>query len=481
MGAGVDRAAPPRRAGADRAGAVAAAAICCAIRAWEPPFSYRIGHVPMRDIVARVRFTQEDTTATDAARQQARNEVRYVFVQDPKPLEQLRASLYNTVVELTAAATLTKSIKARWREFQPPAAAGAAGPRRSEEQQFQAFRAVLAGPENLARFKQGLADALAPFEQRGLLDLEQAASAAGQGGRPAGAGKPGRDRRASCRAAPAAAEHASEAPPSQVVKVADVLIGDGAAIHRSLQEHLASEEVADRVFAWLRPRLPATLKQDEAATQLARDEAAKAVPPVVLTFETGQKGQPLAAAGQPLDAKKIELLKLEYDAFLAQRPLARRLASAAAMFFMVFGLLILCGVYMRYRQRGPLASLGRLTVILLLALATVLLARWAADDAWRAELAPLLLFGMTMAIVYRQELALLLSGVLAWVVTLAVGHGLPEFLLLFGAITAAVLNLGHIRSRSKLIYVGLSAGGVAFVLNVVAEGDRQPAPRPRRC
>ena len=122
---------------------------------------------------------------------------------------------------------------------------------------------------------------------------------------------------------------------------------------------------------------------------------------------------------------------------------------------------------MRYRQRGPLASLGRLSVILVLALATVVLARWAALDPWRAELAPLLLFGMTMAIVYRQELALLMSGILALVVTLAVGHGLPEYILLLGTLTAAVVTLGQIRSRSKLIYVGLAAGGVAFLLGVV--------------
>ncbi len=104
-----------------------------------------------------------------------------------------------------------------------------------------------------------------------------------------------------------------------------------------------------------------------------------------------------------------------------------------------------------------------------------MLARWAAEDPWRAELVPLLLFGMTMAIVYRQELALLMSGVLAWVVTLAVGHGLPEFILLLGTLTAAVVNLGQIRSRSKLIYVGLAAGGVAFVLGVVLRViDSQP-------
>ena len=85
-------------------------------------------------------------------------------------------------------------------------------------------------------------------------------------------------------------------------------------------------------------------------------------------------------AGQPLEAKQIELLKLEYDAFLAQRPAAEQLTRAAAVLFIIFALLMLCGVYMRHRQRGPLASLGRLTVILLLALAAVMLARWAAKD-----------------------------------------------------------------------------------------------------
>ena len=91
---------------------------------------------------------------------------------------------------------------------------------------------------------------------------------------------------------------------------------------------------------------------------------------------------------------------------------------------LIFVAFLLCGVHMRYRQRGPLASLTRLIVLLLLAIATVGLARWAADDAWRGELVPVLLFGMTMAIVYRQELALLLAGVVAMVVALAVGHGL---------------------------------------------------------
>ena len=123
----------------------------------------------------------------------------------------------------------------------------------------------------------------------------------------------------------------------------------------------------------------------------------------------------------------------------------------------------------------------RLDVILLLmAIVTVALARWASADAWRAELVPLMLFGMTMAIVYRQELALLLAGMLALIVALAIGHGLHEFLLLMGVTTAAVLNLGRIRSRSKLIYVGLFAGVRGRRCSTSAMGmlDNQPLGWP---
>ena len=171
--------------------------------------------------------------------------------------------------------------------------------------------------------------------------------------------------------------------------------------------------------------------------------------------------------GQLLRPEQIDLLRLEYTAAMEQRPTARWSAARVAITGLIFAAFLLCGVHMRYRQRGPLASLTRLIVLLLLAIATVGLARWAADDAWCAELVPVLLFGMTMAIVYRQELALLLAGVVAMIVAMAVGHGLREFLLLLGVTIAAVLSLGRIRSRSKLIHVGLFAGGVAVLLYVV--------------
>jgi putative nucleotidyltransferase with HDIG domain len=278
-----------------------------------------------------------------------------------------------------------------------------------------------------------------------------------------------------------------QSEPLQIVVIRDVLIGDGTALHEGLREHLASPEVADRVFAWIKPRLESasTLQLDEAATRRDQDRATAVVEPVLTHYRSGQtlvKGKPLSrkkgegkGQSRSLDKAKIDLLRAEYEQVLAERPTDQRIARGAAVIAMIFAMFVLCGIYLRYRQRGPLASLTRLSVILALAVITVALARWASVDPWRAEIIPVTLFGMTMAIVYRQELAVLFSAVLALVVVLAIGQGLHEFLLVMGVTTTANLNLGQIRSRAKLIYVGLFAGGVAILLDIgLGMIDSQP-------
>ena len=145
------------------------------------------------------------------------------------------------------------------------------------------------------------------------------------------------------------------------------------------------------------------------------------------------------------------------------------------MLLVVFAMFTLCGMYMRYRQRGVQAELDRLAGALGLAVATVALACGLPSIPGGPSPCRLIVFGMTMAIAYRQELALLFTGVVSWIVVLALGENLPMFLLLFGTTAAAALNLGRIRSRSKLIYVGLFAGCVAALLDLAMKMiDNQP-------
>ena len=203
-------------------------------------------------------------------------------------------------------------------------------------------------------------------------------------------------------------------------------------------------------------------------TKESMEKAVQAVPEVLVNYSVGQR---LATAGQPLEyAPEIDLLRLEYAAALAQRPWGLSIARACAIVALVFTAFLVCGMFMRYHQRGPLTSLTQLIVLLLLAIATVGLARWwGLANAWRAELLPLLLFGMTMAIVHQQRLALLMTAMITLITVVAIGQGLQELVMLNGAVAGAILNLERIRSRSKLVNVGLFSG-VAAALLFVAMG-----------
>jgi cyclic-di-AMP phosphodiesterase PgpH len=436
---------------------LAAVTTCAVIHGWDPPFPYRSGYTPLRDIVAAVPFTKADPVATQAAQQRARSQACYVYSQDAEPLVQLRAKLRNTLAELTAAATLDKLDPAIWKAFQPPLAEGAKQPTEKQRaEQFREFRAAFTPQKRLDRVEQALAEAFAPIEKHGLLD------------------KLNQD-----KLGPGNQEEITIYPVGrpddyQTVRVSDVLIGDGSAIRDSLRRQPDLSAVADRLFVWLFPRLKQTptLSLDDDLTKQAMDRAAQSVPEVLVNYSVGQT---LAKAGQTLEHGQMELLRLEYAAAMDKRPARLLLGRAAATASLIFVAFLVCGMYMRYHQRGPLTSLTRLIVLLLLAIATVGVARWASANVWRAELVPVLLFGMTMAIVHQQRLAMLLASMMTIIVVLAIGHGLAEFLLLMCTVAAAVLNLGNIRSRSKLIHVGMFAGGVAVLIYVaMAMLDDQP-------
>jgi cyclic-di-AMP phosphodiesterase PgpH len=450
---------------------LAAVATCAIIRAWDPPIRWRAGIAPVRYVAARVSFQQEDSPATEAKRQRARSEVRYIFSQDPQPLVRLRAMLRTTLGELLKSETLNGN-RTLWREFLPTTGKKPISPH-EEEGHFVEFHKALAGKGALECFDKAVAEALAPFEHRGLLGKPREELPATREELPAS----GNQEAAGGNQEEIIVYPLGSPELQEIVKVKDVQLGDATAIRDSLRERLNSEDVTEHVFNWLRahllhPEPITTLTWDKEATLRAQNDAANKVETVFQPYKTGET---LVKAGEAIGEKKLDLLELEYRSYLAQRPWTQRVARGLAVLAVVLALFVLCGIYMRFRQRGPLANLGRLTGMIVMAVGTVALARWASLDPYRAEVVPLLVFAMTMSIVYRQELALLLSGVLSWIVVLALGYPLPAFLLLFGTTAAATLSLGQIRSRRKLIYVGLFAGGVAFLLDVAMNIiDNQP-------
>src|SRR5690606_42113764 len=125
---------------------------------------------------------------------------------------------------------------------------------------------------------------------------------------------------------------------------------------------------------------------------------------------------------------------------------------------MYLELAILCGTYIYYHQPLLLTDWRRYISLLTLVVVTVLLAVVMKVDDWQAEAIPLVLFAMTAAIAYRQEIALLLSGAVALVFTVSSGFGLAEFTGLLATMCSAVVLLGRLRSRPEPLCVGVASG-----------------------
>lgn len=426
---------------------VASVALATVIRGWDPPFAYRTGYAPPHDIVATVSFSKPNPEWTSVAKEIAQSRVRCIFVQHPERLTQLRTLLRNKIIDVVRAEKLADLDPALWKEFQPIAhLGGVRAVKQTREEEFQAFRRELDSPAKLARFDKSLAAAFAPFEQRGLLEK-----------------LPGEMSKGNSEEIVVYPEGRPQA--RQVVKVSDVLIGEGKAMHQSLLDQLGTPDLADRVFAWVRPRLPWTLELAEDETKQELDGAAASVGEELMYVV---RGSTLAPAGQPIDRKQLQVLRLAHRAAVAQRGWTERVARATAMVAMFFGLMMLTGLYMRYRHYGLLASVPLFATLLAGVVATAALCFLAADDAWRAEVIPLVVFGITTAIACRQELALVQAGITAAIVAIGSGQGLPGFLVLTGVSMTAVLQVDQVRSRAKLIQVGLVSGAVGIVLALVA-------------
>jgi hypothetical protein len=80
---------------------------------------------------------------------------------------------------------------------------------------------------------------------------------------------------------------------------------------------------------------------------------------------------------------------------------------------MFVALYTLAGFYLYLRDRRILEELLRITGLLGLFVISVMLAKIVSQYSWGADVIPLLLFGMIIAIAYQQEMALLLSACIA--------------------------------------------------------------------
>ena len=315
------------------------------------------------------------------------------------------------------------------------------------EQTFTAFRSRVSTKEKLQEFNKAIDRAFAPLEQQGVLEKIQHGLDDGS--------------------QTEIDVHPIGNPTEMLrIQVAEVLLGEAKIrLKGRLAEELGGGPLTDRVFTWIDPRLTGSLEIDSDATAKAKAEAIEKTPKQFVRYAASDL---LVPAGKEITPEELTLLRLEHDEAMQQQPFGEQFGRAISMLGLFIAMFTLAGFYLHLHHRPVLTDLGHVATLLVLVVATTAVCFFAANDAWRAEILPLLVFAMTVAIAYDEDLALLLVAQVALVLVIGLGHGLADYITLTAAAAATIFWMGRIRSRSKLIYVGLWAGAVAMTTQIGA-------------
>ena len=431
---------------------------------------------------------RELTVLEDEIREAERKEARQVYTHQPESLKNLRQKLIDDIATLKQAKLSESELATLWKNFLPVDKDGKNGTPNDAET-LKKFQQLLSS-ETIENLQTVLAGTLGEFERRGLLLDLKPTDEVSEGNREE-----------------VIILGLDENKHSEKVPVADVRLESIKPIIRErLEKQLPSLEIAGRIFTWLenrlpnattlkyRPandededrlsppqlaarttfwlqdRLPVTLTYDDQRAEEVRDAAANEVIPEDFATPYHAGDDAMAKANRSIDSESMALLAAEYDVQLEHLTTSAMLVRLLAVFGMYLAIYTLCGLFIFYRFPEFLINMRRFSSLLGLTVLTVVVCYLA--GRWRVEAIPMLLFGMTVAIAYNQEIALLLTAAIGLIVVLLLGQGLALFVILVAATSTAVLMLRRVRSRVKLVYVGFCAGVVAMLtaigVNIVA-------------
>lgn len=402
-----------------------------------------------RDISARVPFSVEVKLQTKANRDRARAAVASIYVPNDKPLTTIQS-------ELREWGRLATEEPARF--FAETAARGLS----------------LKEPARLA-IREHIDNIEAPgawddLGQRLLerLEHEYIVDKLGEG-----------DRHAFRRPDDAAAE----------VPTARVLIADPAHVRKVAEQSAAAvfpealragvaEVIVRAMTAESQDKKTVTplWRYDEGTTIEARRRAEEQVPPVIRDI---QPKDTLVSAGTKLSVDDLDLLKREHAAFLdaqrnnselLQKLLLNQAGYAAVVLLIMLGL----GAYVAvhegrvFNRPGRILGLAALLVVMVGMARLIEMAEWPYDLPVEFSVALVTLAAALMTIAFSQRFSFGGAGAVCVLVTLASRGDFSLAVTLLTAAGITIFLLRDIRTRSKVIMVGLLAAVGATFASVAA-------------
>lgn len=456
---------------------IAMAALLFAIEAWRTPFTHRLGDNQPHGILAQVPFKRINRFETDRAKAQAEDQVPFVFRLEPSNSERLLKSLKSDLEEIAQAETLesvrssTRSAFGLWTETDRPMDDM---PPEMQEQQFRKLRSALftgrpfdpmateefiARPDDMSdRIVQLVSDAktfLEPVQRYGIVDPFELSRNKIRGDQSLAIVKLPDDlavREAAFKDAVAPAE----------VLLASLLNDDGK-LGKAWSQFPQLSAIKGPFERWLNSNHSSlvSLRHDPSLTQAARREARQKVPNVTDPYN---QGDVLVTPGQKIDQAALDVLHDEYDQVEQDVSLRNRILRVTTVFVLIFVLTVLNGYYLVANEPRLVERLSGLAVYLGAIVLAAFLGRILSFDPWRAEIIPLIVTVMVLAIAYNQDLAALTAFTLSLLLTLSSVADIGEFVVLMSVGATAIVPLGRIRSRSSLIKIGFWCGVVFFLV-----------------
>jgi hypothetical protein len=442
---------------------LAAVALLVACQCWKPPFVYRVGQIPPRDLMAHATFPFYDAGETELQQRQQRREVLVFYGNRTQPLTQCRQALRDRLFLIGGVSSLDSmnaDVRRAWAEFYT-------GDENDEQQaavtvEFAAMRSLLSVDPKLELTESAIQTVFLPYYESGLLrSLNHSMEEGSQ-----------LSIRVYLEGSP------EDAHPVEVdrVRIVQAVQSMNARLTAEFRARFTGEwpDVAAKLIGgWLSTRLPETLTYDKERSERERREAAARIGPVMTTYYAGESklavaGRPLGIGG-PSQMKSLELLRAEWESVIGQMSWLDRAIRLSAYMGMMLAIYLLVGAYIFFvHDRRLLESGSDLARLLALFVATLVFCRLLSATNRPLEVIPICISAMTATVVYGRQLALLLTATSCIAVTLLTGQDLAALVAFCAAGISCVLLLGRIRNRQRLVYVGLTAAAitVASVMGV---------------
>ena len=438
---------------------------------WMPPFKYRIGMIPERDIVAAIDFQIEDPVETETRQRRAVADAVCVYDHDPHTVTDQLQLLQHAIADVGRSASFEDLDQAVWRSLYHDLVPNEQGDEtqgetetdadmdrsqvatmsEKQEQAYDQLKLLLSSEQGQDSFNAVLALIFEPWIANGvLLELEH-----------------GIDEGSQHMIQVLTLAQAGEQQNVELHSVAmlhrdSILAGLSGHIAKTLETGMFDQAdtpaVQEMLLTWIRGNgILVTLMYNAPLSMQQRESQRSRIP---TQFKRYHPGQMIAPATESLGVGDIQLLRQEYDQIISGRYARydQAVGYGLANFGMYLALFTLCGVYLAVYESSLVNQTKRLVRLLALVIVVVLLATATSNDTWRAELIPLVMFTMVMTICYRRDSALLLSSTVALIVAVATGSTLAEYIIVISAIASTTLLLGRLRSRLRLIVIGFGGG-----------------------